>query len=171
MAEIQDLSDFKIKITPEYSNWWSYRIDFFFKDKPLFNPDVFKNGEAKADEYSSWALLPILEKALECTTPGEILAWGEWEDEAAITITYQKPNSLAEDGFFIFSASVSAYFFKEGDGNTMDHPAGLSLHVMEREQLRNFYQALNNEMWSIYEKLPEDHKGEGAGSVPKQIDK
>jgi hypothetical protein len=170
MAVIQDDEGFKIKITPEYTNWWSYHIEFFYKDKPLFNPEIFKIGEdIKADEYSSWALLPMLEKAIECKTPNEKFGWGEWEEEAEITIEYKKFNSLAEDGFFIFEAFVSSWFFNGGSSNTMDQPAGLRLMMIERDQLKKFYRELNDEMLPIYNKLPEDHKGGKIGSKPKEF--
>ena len=146
MATIQDYSEFKIKITPEYSNWWSFSFEFFYKDRPLFNPEIIKSGEVKAEEIDICPLLPVLEKAIGCRTPEEIFAWGEWEDEAAIIVEYKKYNKLAEDGFFIFRAFISAYFFKDGRGNTMDQPAGLILSMIERDVLKKFYEDLKAEM-------------------------
>src|SRR3989344_2637411 len=159
MASIQDYEGFEIKITPEYTNWWSYHIEFFYKGKPLFNPEIFKTGEdIKADEYSSWALLPMLEKAIECNTPDEKFGWGEWEDEASIVVQYKKMNKMADDGFFIFETFVSSWFFNDGSSNTMDNPAGLRLMMIERDTLKKFYRELNDEMLPIYKKLPEDQK-------------
>ena len=152
MATIQDYGGFKIKVTPEYSNWWSYRIEFFFNDKPLFNPEIAKT-DARADEYSSWALLPILEKAIECSTPDEKFSWGEWEDEAAISIEYKKLNKQAADGFFVFEAFVSAWFFQQGSSNTMDQPAGLRLSMLERDELKKFYNDLKLEMATVVHSL------------------
>lgn len=41
----------------------------------------------------------MLEKAIECRTSGESFGWNEWEDEASISIQYNKINN--GDGFFI----------------------------------------------------------------------
>lgn len=170
MATIQDDQGFKIKLTPEYTNWWSYRIEFFYKDKPLFNPEITEEArKTRADEYSGWPLLPVLEKAIECKTIDQKFMWGEWEDEASITIEYKKFNKLAEDGFFVFEAFLSEWFFRDGESNTMEQPAGLRLTMVKREQLKKFYRELNDEMLPIYNKLPEDHKGESIGSRPKEF--
>ena len=170
MATIQDYEGFEIKITPEYTNWWSYHIEFFYKDKPLFNPEIFKTGgDIKADEYSSWALLPMLEKAVESTTPGEKFKWNEWEDEATVIVEYRKINKQDADGLFIFEAFVSAFFFKDGSSNTMNQPAGLKLRFIDRDVLKKFYRDLNDEMLPIYNQLPEDPKSGDIGSRPRQL--
>lgn len=167
MASIQDYEGFEIKITPEYSNWWSYHIEFFYKGKPLFNPEIFKTGEnIKADEYSRWELLPMLKKATECKIPEERFGWGEWEDEASISVQYQKINQQADDGFFIFSAFVSSWFFNGGSSNTMDNPAGLRLMMIERDVLKKFYEELRKEMSDVAKKVTEElsvkHNGDKA---------
>ncbi|GEM_PF-2694049 len=150
MASIQDYEGFEIKITPEYTNWWSYYIKFFYKGKPLFNPEIFKTAEdIKADEYSSWALLPMLEKAIECKTPEERFGWSEWEDEASVSVQYQKINQQADDGFFIFEAFVSSWSFNDGRSNTMNNPVGLRLMMVERDILKKFYEELKKEMSDV----------------------
>lgn len=153
MAEIQDNQGFKIRITPEYTNWWSYYIEFFYKDKPLFNSEIMRGAKAKADEYQAWALLPMLEKAVECHTPDQVFGWGEWEDEAAIVVGYKKWNPLADDGFFVIEAFISAFFFTDGDGNTWDQPAGLRLMMIYRDELKKFYHDLNLEMAAVVRSL------------------
>lgn len=166
MATIQDYSEFKIKITPRYTNWWSFRIEFFFKDKPLFNPEIIRQ-DFYADEYSRDPLLQKIEEALNCDTPEKKFFWGEWEEEAAITIEYQKYNSMAEDGFFVFSAFVSTWYFNEGVSNSMHQPAGLRLVIIERDVLKKFYTELNDEMLAIYNTLSKDQKSGDIGSRPK----
>jgi hypothetical protein len=169
MASIQDYEGFELKITPEYTNWWSYHIEFLYKGKPLFNPEIFKTGEEiKADEYNSWALLPMLEKAVGCRITGEKFSWGEWEDEASISIEYININPQLGDGFFKLEVFVSPWFFKDGGSNTMNNPTGLELTIFERDTLKKFYQDLNNEMLPIYDKLPDDHKKD-LGSLPKKF--
>jgi hypothetical protein len=152
MASIKNYEGFEIKITPEYVNWWSYYIEFMYKDKPLFNPELMR-ADQRSHEYSSWALLPILEKAIECTTPDEKFEWNEWEDESAITIQYKKINTEATDGFFVFEAFLSSFFFSEGSSNTMDQPAGLRLMILERDELKKFYNDLKLEMATIVHSL------------------
>lgn len=166
MASIKNYEGFEIKITPEYINWWSYYIEFLYNDKPLFNPELMR-ADQRSHEYSSWALLPILEKAIECTNPDEKFEWGEWEDESIITVEYKKINKQAADGFFVFEAFISSFFFSDGRSNTMDQPAGLRLMILERDELRKFYNDLKLEMATVVRSLTPPREITGSQPIEK----
>src|SRR3989344_1590751 len=108
MASIQDHSNFKIKIKPEYTNWWSFYFEFFFKENPIFNPEIIREKGIKADEWENSPLLPVLEKAIESKTDGETFEWSAWEDELGIEIKAVMKNlDRGEDGGFQFTVFIS----------------------------------------------------------------
>lgn len=152
MATIQDHSNIKIVIKPEITNWWSFYLEFYFKDKPVFNPEILREEGIKADEYESYALLPVLEKAIKSTTDGETFAWGAWEEEVEIEIEAVMKNlDKGIDGAFNFTVFVSEYVFRDGEMNYMFQNAGVRLFV-NREELKKFYDDLKKEMSDIAKK-------------------
>jgi hypothetical protein len=166
MASIKDYEGFEITITPQYISNWCYQMNFIYKGKPLFNPELTQGKIIKADEWNSFSLLLTLKDAIECVTPEKSFSWLEWEEEISIGIEYKKHNKLADDGFFIFGAFISGWFFKDGQSNTMDNEAGINLMVY-RDDLKKLYKDLGDEMLVIYEGLPSDRQKE-AGVWPMQ---
>jgi len=156
MATIQDHSNFKIVIKPEYSNWWSFYLEFYFKDKPVFNPEILREEGIKADEWENNALLPVFEKAVESKTDGETFGWGAWEEEAEIEIEAVMKNlDKGMDGAFNFTAFVSENAFKDGEMNYMFQNAGVRLFV-NREELKKFYNDLKKEMSDVAKRVVEE---------------
>lgn len=149
MATIQDHSNFKIKVRPEYANWWSFYFEFFYKDKPVFNPEIMIGGVFKADEYNSWPLSPVFEKAIESKTDGETFWWGAWEEELEIEIKAVMKNlDKGMDGAFDFTVFIAEQAFKDGEMNYTFQNAGVKLFV-NREELIKFYGDLKKEMSDI----------------------
>lgn len=163
MAAIQDDSKFKIKVTPEYTNWWTFKFEFFYEDKPLFNPEISRAGAGifEADEYDSWPFLPILEKAIEGKTGGENYGWGAWEDEVEVDITAPNPFNLG--GYFDFTVSVAEHCFK----NAMAHGSErvCVILLVGREELKKFYNDLKLEMAAVVHSLTPPREIEGSQPI------
>lgn len=148
MIIIQDHSNFKIKLKPTFENWWSFHFEFFYRDKPVFNSEIMKDGVFKADEYESGSLLSFLEKAIKSEVDGEKFKWGAWEEELVIEINYIR-KSLSMDGGFDFIVFVSEHCFKNGEMNYMFQNAGVRL-FLNREELSKFYNDLKEEIDIIF---------------------
>ena len=142
MVIIQDHSNFKIVVKPEYTNWWSFYFEFFFKDKPVFNPEILREEGIKADEWENSPLLPVLEKAIESKVDGETFRWSAWEDELEIEIKAVMKNlDKGQDGAFDFTVFVSEHTFSGGEMNYMFQNAGVRL-FLNREELNKFSEHL-----------------------------
>lgn len=156
MAIIKDHSNFKVVVKPEYTNWWSFYFEFFFKDKPVFNPEILWEEGIKADEEGYSPLLPVLEKAVKSKKDGEVFRWGAWEEEVEIEIKAVMKNlDKGMDGAFNFTVFVSENAFKDGEMNYMFQNAGVRLFV-NREELKKFYEELKKEMSNIARKTTDE---------------
>jgi len=164
MAILQDHSNFKITVIPEFTNWWSFYFDFTYYDKSVFNEEILgnknisKNGVFKADEDSNHPLLPVLEKAMKSITDEETFYWGAWEDELEIEIKTINKNPNPEiNSVFDFTVFVAEQAFKDGSMNYGFQNAGVRL-ALSREDLKKFHQDLKAEMDLIEESIQKGEK-------------
>lgn len=150
MAILENHSQFLIKITPRYANWWSFDFEFIYRDKPVFNPEITRGSVFSADEYESWKLLPVFEEAINCRIDEKDFFWSAWEDEVVVHIkSFMKNLDKDLDGGFEFTVFVAEQLFAEGEMNYMFKNAGVEVFV-SREEIKKFYSDLKSEMEKIH---------------------
>lgn len=148
MAIISD-DKFKIKVIPRYTNWWTFDFEFFYNDKPIFNPEITKNGIFEGDEYENLEFLHVIEKAAKSKIDGEIFGWSAWETEVEVEIKAIIKNfDEGMDGSFDFVVFVGEICFTEGETKYGFQNAGVKLFV-DREGLKKFYNELKSEMQKV----------------------
>jgi len=133
---------FKIKVVPRYTNWWIFDFSFFYDDKPLLNPAITRDEIFSADEYESWGLLPVLEKAINCTENDQLLRWGAWEDDIEVEIRTHKLD------IFDFAVFIDDQYFIDGIQTHGITNPGLKL-LVNRDELKKFYLDLKSEMQKV----------------------
>jgi len=167
MVSIQDHSNCRIRVTPEFTNWWTFHFEFFYGDKAIFNPEITDGNVLSADEHEGSPLLPVLEAAVESVTDGEIFAWSAWEEEVTMEIEVVMKNiDKGMDGGFHFTVFASERCFKDGEMNYGFQNVGVKL-FLNRVELRKFLEELNAEMAEAVERG--GRQGEISGSMPKVV--
>jgi len=156
MSIIKGFSNFKIKITPRYSNWWSFDLEFLYKEKPVINPEILRSSVFSSDEYKEGSFLSFLEQIIECKEDNQYLSWNSWEDEVDIQVySHMKNFDKGTDGGFDFSFFISEEFFEGGNQHYGFQDVGIKLSV-DREGVKKLYEDLKKEMSEIAKKTIEE---------------
>ena len=163
MAIIHDFNEkLKVKVTPRYTNWWSFDFEFTHEDKPIFNKEILKNGIIKGDEYNSF--LEPLEEAVNSKENKKKFSWDAWEDEVFIEMTSFVDGDDESENQFEITFNMGNAQFVNDEISYGFHALSVRIFVSQKD-FRTFFKELNVEMLKVIGLL--DPPREISGSQPK----
>jgi len=136
---------FGVRINPRYINWWTYRFEFLYEGKPIFNREIFRGDFFEADEYESSPLLPVLNDVANCTERGRKFSWDAWETEVDIDAEVRIYDEKGLEPDVEITFFIGDVHFVNSEMNYGDHRFYFKM-TADHGDFKKFYEDLKAEM-------------------------
>lgn len=148
MAKIFE-EQFSLEITPvvNINGWFEYYFNFWWQNKPIFNPEIMRDIPIRGDEIMRESLVSLFEEAVKCQEDGKIFSW--YSDNPDIELKIKvliKDISPELNGGFDLEVFFNKVYFKGREDNSFgDHLAGVRV-FQDRISLLKFSKDLRDEL-------------------------